>query len=122
MNPGTWAAPARKSGVLLVAAEADEIVPLHTVEDLQDRYGGAELIVIQNRCVGGLPQFASYFGCARCGVEHLGLSIRRFPCLHQKVNPSYRRETKAFWPDWVSGFIRLAGLSVAYGGALINFD
>jgi len=46
MNPGTWADPKRKEGVLLVAAELDEIVPMYTVEDLQERYGGAELIVM----------------------------------------------------------------------------
>ena len=40
MSPGTWAEPKRKAGVLLVAAELDEIVPLYTVEDLKDRYGG----------------------------------------------------------------------------------
>jgi hypothetical protein len=46
MSPGTWAKPKRKDGVLLIAAELDEIVPLHTVEDLKDRYGGAHMIVI----------------------------------------------------------------------------
>ena len=46
MNPGTWAEPRRKAGVLLVAAELDEIVPLYTVEDLKDRYGGARMIVM----------------------------------------------------------------------------
>ena len=68
MNPSTWADPERKDGVLLVAAELDEIVPLHTVEDLRDRYDGAAMIVMEgapHRAAEGLrdafPKVRAHF-------------------------------------------------------------
>lgn len=68
MNPATWADADRGDGVLLVAAELDEIVPLHTVEDLKDRYGSAEMIVMEgapHRAADGLrgvfPKVRAHF-------------------------------------------------------------
>ncbi len=68
MNPATWADAKRKDGILLVAAELDEIVPLHTVKDLEDRYGGATLIVMKgapHRAAEGLraafPKVRAHF-------------------------------------------------------------
>jgi len=76
MNPGTWAEPKRRRGVLLVAAELDEIVPLYTIEDLKDRYGGAEMIVIpkaRHRAADGLraalPQVRKHFEKLLLGTE-----------------------------------------------------
>ena len=68
MNPVTWADPARKDGVLLVAAELDEIVPLESVRDLRRAYEGAELIVMageEHRAANGmratLPKLRAHF-------------------------------------------------------------
>ncbi|MCG3133318.1 MAG: hypothetical protein HMLKMBBP_00452 [Planctomycetes bacterium] len=48
MDPSAWARPARRDGLLLVAAEKDEIVPLATVESLAKAYGGAKLVVMKD--------------------------------------------------------------------------
>jgi dienelactone hydrolase len=59
MSPATWVDPDRGDGVLLVAAELDEIVPLHTVQDLCDRYHGSEMVIMKDaphRAADGLRE------------------------------------------------------------------
>ena len=46
LDPATWARKERKDGLLLIAAEHDEIVPLATVKSLAESYGGARLVVM----------------------------------------------------------------------------
>lgn len=46
LDPATWARKERKDGILLLAAEFDEIVELPTVKALAEAYGGARLVVM----------------------------------------------------------------------------
>ncbi|MCE9635411.1 MAG: alpha/beta hydrolase, partial [Planctomycetes bacterium] len=46
LDPATWARKERKGGILLLAAELDEIVQLPTVQALAEAYGGAKLVVM----------------------------------------------------------------------------
>jgi dienelactone hydrolase len=46
LDPTTWARKERKDGLLLIAAEKDEVVELPTVKKLAEAYGGAKLVVI----------------------------------------------------------------------------
>lgn len=46
LDPATWARPARKDGLLLIASEKDEIVPVSTVRALAAAWGGARTIEI----------------------------------------------------------------------------
>lgn len=47
LDPSTWARKERKDGLLLIAAEEDEIVRLDTVRALAEAYGGAHLVVME---------------------------------------------------------------------------
>ncbi|MEE8103928.1 MAG: prolyl oligopeptidase family serine peptidase [Planctomycetota bacterium] len=46
VSPRTWARKERKDAIYLVAAGADEIVPLETAQELAKLYGGARIDVI----------------------------------------------------------------------------
>ena len=46
LDPATWARPERKEGLVLLAAEKDEIVPLATVRTLAEAWGGAKLLTM----------------------------------------------------------------------------
>lgn len=46
LDPITWARKERRDGLLLVAAEKDEVVPLASVRALADAYGGARVVVM----------------------------------------------------------------------------
>lgn len=46
LDPATWAREARRDGLLLIAAENDEIVPLPTVKALAKAYGGSRVVVM----------------------------------------------------------------------------
>ncbi len=59
INPGTWADAKRGDGLLIVAAELDEIVPLATSKELAKLYGGARTIVMPgapHRAANGLQE------------------------------------------------------------------
>lgn len=71
MSPATWAAPERGAGVLLVAAELDEIVPLHTVRDLHDRYQGSELVVMKDAPHRAADGMRAALPKVRAHFEHL---------------------------------------------------
>lgn len=49
ITPATWASKERGAGLLFVAAERDEIVPLATVKDLAKAYGDAPLEVLEGQ-------------------------------------------------------------------------
>lgn len=67
LDPVTWARAARKDGLLLVAAEEDEIVPLATVKALAAAYGGARLVVLPGvrhvdpKVAEGFPSAIAHF-------------------------------------------------------------
>jgi dienelactone hydrolase len=46
LDPASWARPARKDGLILLAAEDDPVVPIATVRRLAEAYGGAKLVSI----------------------------------------------------------------------------
>lgn len=46
LDPTTWARKERKDGILLIAAENDDVIPLPTVKALSEAYGGARLVVM----------------------------------------------------------------------------
>jgi len=68
MAPATWSRKERKDGLLLIAAEKDEVVPLTSVRQLADAYGGAETVVMPG--VGHVSPEALKEHFARA-VEHV---------------------------------------------------
>jgi dienelactone hydrolase len=68
LDPATWARKERRDGLLLIAAEKDEIVPLDTVKALAEAYGGARLVVMDDSGHMNPKGLESHFSEA---VEHL---------------------------------------------------
>jgi dienelactone hydrolase len=68
LDPERWADPARKDGVFLVGAKADELVPARHVEILAKAYGGADVLWLEGGHYDGLKDVDRVLAAA---VEHL---------------------------------------------------
>ncbi len=84
MSPEQWVNPSRKDGVMIVAAELDEIVPLEKSQALSDLYGGARLIVMKgenHRAKDGLekslPKVREHFERVLLGRKPSGTAAEK---------------------------------------------
>jgi dienelactone hydrolase len=68
LDPSSWARAERKDGLLLIAAERDEIVPLPSVKALAEAYGGARLVVMPGARHVDPANLVSHFPQA---IQHL---------------------------------------------------
>lgn len=67
LDPVTWARPERKDGLMLLAAEKDEVVPLPTVHALAKAYGGAKVVEMPGATHIGAKHVQAHFAQV---IEH----------------------------------------------------
>lgn len=75
LDPARWADPARKDGVFLVGAKADDIVPAAHVEALSRAYGGARVLWFEGGHYDGLLQPQKISEILSAAGDHL---LQRF--------------------------------------------
>lgn len=89
LDPGTWARPERKAGLVLLAAEEDEIVPLASVRTLAEAWGGARTLTIPGASHISGNEIAARFPELRDHLtERLGLKKSAEPAAGAPAEPA----------------------------------